>query len=71
MVLTSTNDLEAFEKCKCETLNNVCLLFQACMEASLVDGNNNYKLPHMGEASLMCEDILPVSIICNPMVVLP
>ncbi|VEU43698.1 unnamed protein product [Pseudo-nitzschia multistriata] len=58
---------EAFDECKRETLNNVFLSLQACMEASLgVDGDNNYKLPHMGKASLMREGTLPISIICDP-----
>ena len=39
---------EAVNECKCETLNNVFLSLQACMQVSLgVDGDNNYKLPHM------------------------
>ena len=63
MIAKVEND---FDECKHETLNNVFLSLQACMEASLgVGGNNNYKFPHMAKARLMHQGNLPVSITCN------
>ena len=57
---------KAFDETEREALNNVFLSLQACMEATLgAEGDNNYKLPHMGKASLLREGTLPISIICN------
>ena len=61
----------AFWSMKRETLDNTFLsLQQAMMGVLSVNGDNTYKLSHMGKDKLRREGLLPVSIQCSPEVIL-
>lgn len=57
---------QAFKEEKRDTLDNVFLSLQQCMIESLkVNGNNTYKLAHMGKDKLRRQGLLPVSLLCE------
>jgi hypothetical protein len=56
----------AFEGTKVSTLDDIFLALQACMSCILeCDGGNEYKLPHLGKASLRNRETLPSSLHCD------
>ncbi|ETM36283.1 hypothetical protein L914_16994 [Phytophthora nicotianae] len=49
-----------------DTLDDIFLTLQKCMECILkVGGSNDYKLPHMGKVKLRKEGKLPKSFVCD------
>ena len=58
--------IDAFNKVNHESLNDVFLTLQKCMEASMLcDGGNSYKIPHIGKKKLKREGRLPETITCD------
>jgi hypothetical protein len=61
---------EAFQRLSHDSLDNVFLSLQKCMEASMqVGGGNNYPLPHIGITKLRREGKLPTTLFCSPEVI--
>nr|AFM74331.1 tranposase [Pseudo-nitzschia multiseries] len=57
---------EALVETSTIALNSIFLSLQCALEESIkVQGNNSYKLRHMGKEKLLKEDNLPVSITCD------
>ena len=57
----------AFSNIKPESLNDVFLSLQKCMESAMkVGGGNDYKLPHLHKEKLRRNNSLPLSIQCCP-----
>lgn len=56
----------AFAQLEPETLDNVFLTHQGCMEKIMeTDGGNEYKIPHIAKAALRRRNELPVSLQCS------
>ena len=57
----------SFEMLDCDKLNHVFLTLQACMiECMKSDGDNGYKLPHMGKGELQKNAMLPHRLTIDP-----
>lgn len=57
---------DAFDELGTETLDDVFLTLQNCMESiMLVEGGNNYKIQHINKAKLRREGRLPSNLICS------
>jgi hypothetical protein len=60
---------ESFNALTADSLNDVFLSLQMCMEEIMrCDGGNNYKLRHMSKAKLRREGRLPMTLMCDPSV---
>ena len=65
--ILSSVQKEAFDKSPRNTINNVFLSLQCAFRDPLsVDGDNTYKLSHLGKDKLRREGRLPISIMCDP-----
>lgn len=56
----------AFNDLDRETVDNVFLTLQTCMESTmLAEGGNSYKIPHINKAKLRREGQLPATLVCS------